>query len=299
MLQSPILYCCYNRPKLLKKSLNILKTIKTTKIYIWCDGPKKNTSDIKKCREVVEIIQNTKFNSNIKFRFNKKNLGCKYSVSKAISWMFKNETSGIILEDDIIPSKDFFKFCDYGLKKYKNNNKVMMISGTNYLGSGKYSDEYFFSSHFLIWGWATWKNAWKKYDVEMKDWKKKKIKKNIKKNNSPEVYNFLNERFNQLHRDYKDTWDIQWYFTCVKNKWLSMTPEANLITNIGEKGTHSNKYYDTLYLKVGKINFNNLKGPKKILANKRFDKKIHLYFNFDKTLIRKLLFKLKFYLNIL
>ena len=57
----------------------------------------------------------------------------------------------------------------------------MMISGTNYLGSAKFSDEYFFSSHYLIWGWATWKNAWKKYDVEMKEWKDKKIKAYLKK----------------------------------------------------------------------------------------------------------------------
>jgi hypothetical protein len=299
MIKSPIIYCCYNRPDLVKKSIIKLAKIRTNKIYIWSDGPKKNVDDINKCKAVKKIILNTKFNSNVKYFFNKKNLGCKYSISKAISWMFEKERSGIILEDDMIPSSDFFEFCDYGLKKYRNNNKVMMISGTNYMGSGKDSDEYFFSSHYLIWGWATWKNAWKKYDVEMKGWKDRKIRNYIKRYNTPEVYRFLSNRFDQLHKDYKDTWDIQWYFTCVKHRWLSMTPKANLVTNIGVKGTHSHNYYDTLYLKVGKINFNNVKGPKKILANQRFDKKIHLYFNFDKTLIRKLLFKLKFYFNIL
>ena len=298
-IKSPILYCCYNRPDLVEKSIKILKKIQTNKIYIWFDGPKNNSQDIKNCNSVRKIIQNTRFSSNIKYYFNKKNLGCKNSISRAISWMFKYEKSGIILEDDIIPSFDFFKFCDYGLKKYKNNNKVMMISGTNYLGSGKISDEYFFSSHYLIWGWATWKNAWKKYDVDMKEWKDKKIKAYLKKNNTPDVYKFLKKRFNQLHKNYKDTWDIQWYFACTKNKWLCMTPKANLITNIGINGTHSDSFYDTLFLKVGKINLKNLKGPKEILSNKDFDNKIHKYFNFEKTLFEKLLFKFKFYLKLL
>ena len=32
-----------------------------------------------------------------------------------------------------------------------------------------------------------------------------------------------------------------------------MTPETNLVTNIGISGTHSNKFYDTLHLKVVKL----------------------------------------------
>ena len=92
----------------------------------------------------------------------------------------------------------------------------MMISGTNYFGSGIKSNKYFYSKHFLIWGWATWSNAWKKYDVEMKEWKNKIVKSNIKKDHESDIYAFLEERFNQLTKDYKDTWDIQWYFTCKK-----------------------------------------------------------------------------------
>ena len=47
-----------------------------------------------------------------------------------------------------------------------------------------------------------------------------------------------------------------------------MTPKANLITNIGINGTHSDSFYDTLFLKLGEINLKNLKGPKEILSNK-------------------------------
>ena len=83
-------------------------------------------------------------------------------------------------------------------------------------------------------------------------------------------FKFLNERFTQFQNEYKDTWDIQWYFTCTKNNWLTMTPETNLVTNIGIKGTHSNKYYDTLHLKTGRIDYKELKGPSQIKNNEDF-----------------------------
>ena len=59
-IKSPILYCCYNRPDLVEKSIMILKKIQTNKIYIWFDGPKNNLQDIKNCNSVRKIIQNTR-----------------------------------------------------------------------------------------------------------------------------------------------------------------------------------------------------------------------------------------------
>ena len=72
-----------------------------------------------------------------------------------------------------------------------------------------------------------------------------------------------------------------------------MTPETNLVTNIGISGTHSNKFYDTLHLKVGKINFKKLKGPNILETDKKFDLDVNNYFNFKNNLI-KIYFKLKY-----
>ncbi len=248
-LNVPILYCAYNRYDETKRSLNILKKIKAKKIYICCDGPKKNQKDHYDCKKVRNLINNTKFSTKVFFKFRNQNLGCKYSMSNAITWFFKKEKAGIILEDDIIPSKNFFKFCEYGLKKYNNTKEIGMICGTNYLGSKVNSNRYFYSKHFLIWGWATWRRVWNKYDVEMKEWKSKKMKSDIKKQFSDKEYQFLSQKFDQFFLDYKDTWDIQWYFLCIKLNLLCVMPEANLVSNIGTIGTHSNNYYKTLFLK--------------------------------------------------
>lgn len=287
-INSPILYCCYNRLDLIKQSISLIQKINCKKIYISIDGPKQNELDFEKNKEVRNFIKNMKFSSNVEILERSKNLGCKLAVSEAINWLFKNEEFGIILEEDLLPSSDFFSFCDKLLKKYKDEEKIMMVSGSNYLGENISSNKYIYSEHFLIWGWATWRRAWKNYDLEMKNWKDDNIKKIIKNRYSKKEFDFLNNKFNSYYEDYFDTWDIQWYFSCIMNKGLTVMPEANLVSNIGLHGTHSDKFYETLFLKYGKIDANNLVSPLEIKRNTSFDLKIHKKFHFNNRIILKL-----------
>lgn len=281
LIKSPILYCCYNRLNLIKKSIPIIKDINCKKIYISIDGPKNNEEDKIRNENIIKYIKQIKFNSPIEILIHKKNLGCKTAIYEALKWFFQNEEFGIILEEDLLPSKNFFYFCDYALEKYKNKQKIMMISGTNYLGENIKSNNYFFSEHFLIWGWATWKRAWISYDVEMQNWKKKSVKLELKKRYNSKEYNFLCNRFNSFFKDYSDTWDIQWYFNCIYNEGLTVIPEANLVKNIGVEGTHSKKYYKTLFLEYGEIEIERLISPNKIERNYHFDFILHKKYNFN------------------
>ncbi len=297
-INSPILYCCYNRISLIKKSIEIIKNINCKKIYIAIDGPKDSEEDKEKNLEVINYIKKIKFNSSIEILLRKRNLGCKIAISEAINWFFQQEESGIILEEDLLPSKAFFQFCDYALKKYKNNNNIMMISGTNYLGENVKSNKYFFSEHFLIWGWATWRSSWKLYDVEMNDWKKIAVKKEIEKRYNKKEYSFLKDRFDSFFEDYCDTWDIQWYFNCIYNKGLTVMPEANLVKNIGVEGTHSDKFYKTLFLEYGDIEIDKLISQETIERNVNFDLKLHKKYNFKNKLWMKIKKIIKSFFNI-
>lgn len=292
-INSPILFCCYNRLDMIKKSLDIIRNIECKKIYISIDGPKNDEIEKNINQEIIKYITSIQFKSNTEFLIRKENLGCKIAISSAIDWFFSNEESGIILEEDLLPTDTFFKFCDYALEKYEDKSSVMMISGTNYIGSGLVSNKYFFSEHFLIWGWATWKRAWKLYDVEMLNWQKDDVKKKIQNRYSEKEYKFLQNKFNSFLDDYSDTWDIQWYFACINNSGLTVMPEANLVSNIGIEGTHSNKYYKTLFLKHGKIEIEKLKSPNTIKRNIEFDMKIHKKFHFENFLLKKIKAKIK------
>lgn len=287
-VQNPILYCCYNRLENIEKSLSILTDITNTRIYIVMDGPKNNEEDKIKCQKIQNRIKEFKFKSKVKYYFREKNLGCKLSIARGIDWFFTSEEKGIILEDDIIVSNSFFKFCDYGLKEYQNEKSVMMISGTNYLGENIISNKYNYSEHFLIWGWATWKRAWKYYDIEMKGWEDSKEKQKIKKRFNKKEFHFLEKKFNSYFDIYSDTWDIQWYFTCIKYSGITIMPEANLVCNIGQQGTHSNSYYKTLFMNYGKIDIKKIRKPDYLIVNKKLDLQIHKKFNFQNFFINKI-----------
>ena len=126
--KNPIVICCYNRPEHLKKLIKSIKHLKRRKFYFISDGP-KNSLDNVNVERVRDIIKNLKLDH--KYFFFKKNIGLPNIFLKGISKVFKIENQVIILEDDTIPSKSFFKYCDVLLEKYKNYNKVSQISGCN------------------------------------------------------------------------------------------------------------------------------------------------------------------------
>ena len=113
----------------------------------------------------------------------------------------------------------------------------MHITGNNFSVNKKFSDHndsYFFSSVPSIWGWATWRRAWKHYDVAMKDFpefvKRKKIKEIFK---SKSVQRFWLVVFRKNYKSRDDSWDWPWCFALFNKKGLVVTPKTNLVSNIG------------------------------------------------------------------
>jgi hypothetical protein len=235
----PILILCYNKLNSLKRIISILKKLKYSNIYISLDGPSSDNDQNN--LKVLEYVNQLKTKKKYNIKINKYNKGCKTAVSQAITWFFKNEEKGVILEEDCIPSNSFFKFCYFLLEKYENNKKIGHISGTNPLKFYNSKHSYFFSHYGGVWGWATWRDRWSKYDVKMKEWK------NYEKFNLYfKTKNFLDFilRLYQLNKTYKnkiDTWDYQWTFSKIKNNYLSIIPSKNLITNVGfnKKAKHT------------------------------------------------------------
>ena len=133
MFKTPILLLIFNRPDHLKKIINILKKNNVQNIYVAADGPRKNnTSDDLLCAQSRKLFNNLDWNCRVKKNFLNKNYGCREAVSKGISWFFKNEKYGIILEDDCLPNSDFFNFCKKNLDKYQNEKNIGCITGNNF-----------------------------------------------------------------------------------------------------------------------------------------------------------------------
>ena len=239
-MKKPVLFLIFNRPDYTRAVFESIKLYKPTRLYIAADGVRlNNKEDIIKCEETRNIVNLIDWDCEIKTLFRNENLGCKLAVAGAIDWFFENEEDGIILEDDVVPNQAFYTFCEFTLNKYKDDERVMMITGTNFISDKDLYISYFFSKLYVIWGWATWRRAWKLYDRDMKQWEDNQVRADIRYMTHNHIWNNYINTFDSIRISSIDTWDIQWEFSCLINNGLCVTPKVNLVTNIGVFGTHS------------------------------------------------------------
>lgn len=233
----PILFIVFNRQDTAQKVFEKIKEIKPSKLFVAGDGPRSDkVGEAEKCQETRKIIEQIDWECEVKTLFQEQNLGCKIAVSTAISWFFENVEEGIILEDDCVPDLSFFNYCKNLLEKYRLDNRVMMITGSNFQQGNTYGDgSYYFSRFAHIWGWASWRRAWQLYDVNLNN-----LETFINYNKIDEViinYPQLKSKWiNDLKKTKQgliNTWDYQWSYTLFSNFALSITPNVNLVSNIG------------------------------------------------------------------
>ncbi|MDD1703325.1 MAG: hypothetical protein LUQ31_10140, partial [Methanoregula sp.] len=170
----------------------------------------------------------------------------------AIDWFFSHVEEGLIFEDDCVPNQSFFPFCQELLERYRDDNRVMMISGDNFQLGRRTEYSYYFSRVPHLWGWASWKRAWGYYDVEMKLWpliRDGDWLRNIF--NDRDAVKYWNRILEDTYNNKIDTWDYQWGFSCWIQGMLCIMPETNLISNIGFGG-------DSTHTHDGKSPFANL-----------------------------------------
>lgn len=275
-MDTPVLFLVFNRPATTKQVFEKIKEARPSRLYVAADGPRKGReAEAEKCEQVRKIATNVDWDCEVKALFRDENLGCKIAVSSSIDWFFENEEMGIILEDDCLPNKSFFRYCGELLYRYMDEEKVMTISGDNFQPKRRTENSYYFSKYMHCWGWASWRRAWKHFDLEMKEWPKLK-KQNflyelLKSNKGVEYWK---RRFNKVSSGEIDSWAYIWQYSIWKEQGINILPEKNLVTNIGfnEDGTHTtNKFSEKANLALNELNFP-LKHPQSITLEEKADK---------------------------
>ncbi len=244
LFETPILFIIFNRPDTTYKVFSQIKKIKPRYLYIVSDGPRIGIeNDKEKVIASRKIVDDIDWDCIVHKNYSDTNLGCRERVASGIDWFFKNVEMGIILEDDCLPDLSFFNFCAELLNKYKDNKRVMMISGYNSRDGfipNNYS--YYFSKYANIWGWATWRRSWLQYDINMKRFPEfRKNKKILEISPNKKIQRYWIRQFNLFFKYKPNSWDTQWAFTLFQCKGLCIMPNRNLISNIGFRSdaTHS------------------------------------------------------------
>jgi len=239
---TPVLFIIFNRPEITRQVFEAIRKERPTRLYIAADGPRENRpGELEKCEEARSIASAVDWDCDLHTLFRDENLGCGRGPSTAISWFFEHETEGIILEDDCLPSPTFFRFCAELLERYRYDTRVMEIGGNN-LEAVQWREKeysYVFSDLIYIWGWATWRRAWKLHDFYMTQYKEVKAKRYLD-SSFETIYerDFYQYVFEKMYKGDKRTnsktiWDYQWQFACKINSGLVIVPNCNLVNNLG------------------------------------------------------------------
>ena len=298
---TPILLLIFNRPDITKLMMESLKKIKPKYLFVAADGPRKEKEgESQLCEDTRKAVtDNVNWECEMKTFFRDENKGLKIAVKEAIDWFFDNVEQGIILEDDIVGSPAFFDFCEINLERYKNDERIMLISGFNHLEKWNTTDDYFFSRIGAIWGWATWKRAWKLNYNNPLDWNKAK---NI--NLFENIFPYYSQyALDSLHRVFENTfngsynsWAYIWTFYRIINSGLSIIPNENLVKNIGFGGaaTHIRRSDQILQsLKKYNPDYSDIKHPLFIVPNIEFDLKVDETYNRPKKKKKRLIKRIK------
>lgn len=248
-LKTAVLFLVFNRPDTTREVFEAIRQAKPPRLYVASDGPRLDVEgEFEKVTLVRKIATRVDWPCEVFTLFQDKNIGCQFGPRAGIDWFFANEPHGIILEDDCLPNQSFFCFCEEMLDRYKNCEKIMAITGTNIAKNLKFNADYFFSIYPTMWGWASWKRAWVKYDPSLTDWnllKKNGWLSNFGVGGLPFVkrWTAIFDLTDKLGA--KATWwDYQWIYSCWRNNGLVVAPKVNLIKNIGLRwdATHNTTY---------------------------------------------------------
>jgi len=266
----PVLLIVYRRPGLTARVFDAIAEARPRQLFVAADGP-KDEREAAACEAVRKIVSRPTWPCDLVTDFAAANLGCRDRVTAALGWFFGACEAGIVLEDDCLPSPDFFRFAAAMLDRYRDDERVVHVSGETYRRTRGSSYSYYFSKYALIWGWASWRRTWRLFDVEMRRWPAFR--------SQPEadaLFDTADERdywrgtFQQTYEGRIPTWDYAWQFACM-TQGLSVHPAVNLVSNIGSgsDATHTREH-PTLHRPLGALD-SELRHPEWIVRDRQAD----------------------------
>lgn len=234
-IETAVVFIIFNRPKQTEIVFEAIRKAKPKKLLVVADGPRFD-EEVEKCKNARAVLQKIDWDCEVLTNFSDKNLGCGKRVSSGLDWVFSEVDEAIILEDDCLPAPSFFYFCQTLLEYYRHDERIMSISGTNVQLSQSRTDySYYFSKYNHIWGWASWRRAWKHYDFHMKTWPEFRKASLINYVfDDPYEQKYWTKIFDSMFFERSiDTWDYMWMYSILSQNGLLVIPNVNLVSNIG------------------------------------------------------------------
>jgi hypothetical protein len=234
-LDTPVAFFLYRRPERSRLIFEQIRRARPKRLFLIADGPRspEDRADCERARAVVEEID---WPCDVTRDFADENLGLKHRIPSGIDGVFREVDRAILLEDDCLPDATFFRFCDELLERYADEKRVMHVAGSQLLprpAGG--SESYHFSRYVHIWGWATWRRAWRHFDVELREWhgldrreREARLRSTFAEDSERRYWRYVWDNSSEI-----ENWDAQWSYALLSREGLAANPNRNLISNIG------------------------------------------------------------------
>ena len=236
-MRTPVAFLVFNRIDTTEIVFEAIRRARPPKLLVVADGPRKDKpGEFVACEATRAIIGKVDWPCEVLTNFSDMNMGCRQRISSGLNWVFSQVEEAIILEDDCLPSSSFFRFCEELLERHRFDERICMISGDNFqFENSNILDSYYYSRYSHIWGWASWRRSWARYDVNMAlypEFKSRNLFPSVLGNNR-NLIKFWRTILDQTYAGEIDTWDHQLSFANFIQNGLCIMPHVNLVSNIG------------------------------------------------------------------
>jgi hypothetical protein len=239
----------FNRPEATARVFAEVRRARPPRLFVFADGPRPDRpSESALCAEAREVVEQVDWPCDVATEYAEQNLGTRARFSSGLDWVFESAEEAIVLEDDCLPHPTFFRFCEEILSRYRDDERVMHVSGDNFSMvnargirarvsrsvQGRLGPSYYFSGYPHVWGWGSWRRAWQRYEGAMDSWSDPNTRGNVIASFAdPAERSFWEHTWDALAKGEDDSWAYQWVLACIANDGLSVMPRRNLVSNLG------------------------------------------------------------------
>lgn len=281
-----VLLVFFARPETFRLVFNEVTKARPSRLFLYQDGPRgeHDLPGIEECRRIAEDID---WECDVHRKYQERNYGCDPSGFIAHRWAFSLADKCIVLEDDVVPSQSFFPFCKEMLDRYEHDERITMIAGFNTDAiSPDTPYDYFFTSVFSIWGWASWRRVVEQWDGEytfIHDEYNMRLLRALarKRKYRPDMIRMFHDH-SQSGKEYFES--IFWS-TMLFNSGLAIMPTKNQINNVGltADSTHYSATLETMPRRLRRIFTMNryeiefpLKHPRYVIEDVEYKERLYL-----------------------
>ncbi len=256
MSASPaVLIVCFKRFQYIDDYIDLGIRAGVSRFYIAVDGSEDSIITEKQYEFLNRINSNYKNEKVIIYWWLRpKNFGLAVSMITAIDWFFQFEESGIILEDDLLLSTEFFLFCLSGLNSSKDE-RVYSISGNQPIGDSFEQKLNNCGNYPLIWGWATWRDRW----IEIRKIYELPSFKIIRPSThlGLRIFGFWFTGVMRVKSGVLSSWALPFAAASRSRNWLHIYPDVNLVQNLGDDKDATHTFSNSSFTEISRsLHFN-------------------------------------------